>query len=190
MTKLSPSLSFVFSLLLFFLGCQNQDNQERQQSNDKLKARSEPAREFNTSDKSTESNNNVHIAFERLANSTQEQIWQSAQPISPTTLLKNPYSFIGKLFKVTGSAYHVTDLPPIENLSGRWGQVLMSAGTPDSPSGKITVEFIYRDDIEETHEHDEITCAGYFVGTGKNVSESDEEVEVIVIVGNVIRKGD
>lgn len=165
MTKLSPSLYFAFSLLLIFWGCQNQDNQERQQSNNKPKTRSEPAREFNTSDKSTETNDNVHIAFDRVTNSTPEQIWQSAQPVSPTTLVKNPYSFIGKLYKLTGSVYNVTEFPPITNLTGRWGEVLISVRNPNSPLGTTSVSFMYNGDIEEIKENTDITCAGYFIGT-------------------------
>jgi len=155
--------------------------------------RMESTCEFNTSDKSIYNNGNVPIAVYKIANLTPEQVWQNAQSVSPTTLLKNPYSCIGKLYKLTGSVYTAGVYGPIPRTSGQWGGALMMVENPDSPSDTATVNFIYNAEVEGIEGiagKIRMTCAGYFAGTGVIVSEAEQVVEVVVIVGNVIRSSD
>lgn len=144
--------------------------------------------EFNTSDKSVESNNNFGAAALKVSETQGDELWANAEKVQVDRLTKSPYSAIGKVFKVTGEIYKVEELPANNGRQGHWSEILMMTRNSNAPAGASTISYIYNGDISNINANQVVTCAGYFVGTYKSQNMMGGEVEGLVLVGNKVVK--
>lgn len=143
--------------------------------------------EFNTSDKSIETNNNIPVAFNKYI--------QNANSYGPTAnfmiaseITKSPYSNLGKMVMVKGRIYKVEELPPDPSLPGNMHEILMLTDNPNSPLGVTTIDCMCIGDIHGAGPKKVATCGGYFVGTFNSPNSVGGTVEALVIVGNIVHK--
>lgn len=145
--------------------------------------------EFNKSDKSIMSNNNLAVAVSKLAKETPDGMLSLADPINISTITKSPYSLIGRICKITGRVYKIEELPPEAGRQGKWGEILLLVENPNSPLGATTIDYIYNGDISKINSGQVISCVGYFVGTYESENAMGGTVEAVSLVGNkILRK--
>ena len=143
--------------------------------------------DFNTSDKAISSIGNMAVAAERIKEETPGNLFGKSELVAASKLTKNPYSSLGKVFRMTGKVYKVEELPPSLGLKGAWGEILMLVGNPNSPLGATTVDFIFKGDISQINSGQRITCSGYFIGTFDSPNAMGGTVEAVVLVGNSVK---
>ena len=86
--------------------------------------------DFNTSDKSIATNNNMEVAVARLVNEEAGSLFNTSDQVKIANLTKSPYSSMGKVYRITGKVYKVEELPPTPVLTGNWGEILMLVPSP------------------------------------------------------------
>jgi len=168
---------------LCFLGCNNKQSDTPSAQQAQPAATAIPT-EFNTTDKSIASNDNVIVAAGKLKDDSPDSLWAKSEKISVNKLTKSPYSSLGKPCKITGRIYKLEEMPPSPGMQGSWSEILMLVGNANSPLGATTVSFIYKGDISEVNSNQTITCAGYFIGTYESQNSMGGMVEGVVLVGN------
>lgn len=170
---------FFVVCLAFITACNNSSQQEE------TKIKIQP--EFNTSDKSIETNNNIPVAFNKyMQNTGGNDLFLKI--MSADEITKSPYSSLGKMVVVKGQVYKVEELPPDPNLPGKMHEILLLAKNSNSPLGITTVDCMCIGDIKGASPKQIASCGGYFVGTFNSPNAVGGTVEALVIVGNVVHK--
>lgn len=138
--------------------------------------------EFNTSDKSIETNGNMALAVEMLNGNT-NQSWDAIKKTSVESISKSPYSAMGKICSVSGRIYKTEELPPSFGLKGSWSEILMLADNPNSPLGVSTIDCICSGSVDKIRSGRAGTCSGYFIGTFESPNAMGGTVEAYVFIG-------
>ena len=134
---------------------------------------------FNLQEKNVALNNNFVVAFSKILGSP--SVWDASSTITVDTLTRSPYSWLGKLCKITGEVYQ------IEEQHGQWSEILLWAHNKNNPLGVTTVSFTYNGPTNNIRPNEIYTFAGYFIGTYDSQNAMGGKVEGMVIVGNDIR---
>ncbi len=141
---------------------------------------------FNTTDKSMESNGNLAVALRLIQKSTPATILQGAQHRTTAELTRNPYAFLGRICKISGTVYKVEAVPPDPHIRGQWCEILLLSENQNSALGATTIDFFYNGDPMCVPLNSKITCAGYFVATYESQNAFGGTVEALLVVGNAI----
>ena len=152
-----------------------------------VSAAPEIPKNFNTSDKSIITNDNIIVAAYKVQDSAGD-LWADAEVVTASQLTKSPYSSIGKKCKITGKIFKVEELPPSLGLKGRWGELLLLVKNPNSPLGATTIDYIYEGDISKINSGQIVTCTGFFLGTNESENSMGGVVESIVFLGNRVTR--
>jgi len=169
----------LFFCLILLTACSNANQQP-----DAVK---QTQTEFNTSDKSIETNNNINVAFSKYLQGASNS-GPYLQVMSAADITKSPYSNLGKMVMVKGQIYKVEELPPDPTLPGKMYEILLLTKNPNSPLGATTINCMCIGDIKGASPKQTASCGGYFVGTFNSPNSVGGIVEALVIVGNVVRK--
>ncbi|MGD0820349.1 MAG: hypothetical protein ABSA71_06370 [Desulfomonilia bacterium] len=171
-------------LFLLFWGC-DQSSRKIIDDNNSI---SEPTQKtFNIKDKMTLSNGNLVVAAMKLTSQKPDTVWQHAEDITAAILTKNPYSSLGKLFKISGKIYRVEELPPDFGLSGHWSEISMLTPNRNAPLDATNISFIFNGDVTNINAGHTITCAGYYAGNYESQNAMGGTLEALVIVGNTCK---
>jgi len=153
------------------------NNQVIQESNTNL------VLSFNLQEKNAALNNNFKVAVSKIVGSP--SVWNTASTITADTLTRSPYSWLGKLCKITGEVYRIEELPHTQY--GQWSEILLLASNKNTHLGVTTISCHYNGQTNNIRSNEIYTCAGYFVGTYEGQNAMGGTLEGLVIVGNDIR---
>ena len=139
---------------------------------------------FSLSNKSIESNGNFYAAIHLIEVANPDAIWQDAQDISISKVTKNPYSFLAKLCRVSGTVLTIKAIAPNNEYRGEWYEITMLKDDPSSIVGATTVSYTHLGNADNVNPGTNITCAGFFVGTMSGVNYVGE---ALVFLGNALK---
>jgi hypothetical protein len=142
---------------------------------------------FDTSNKSCLINGNMPKAIEKISRTSSDETWQSATDASALNITKDHYSYIGKVFSITGTVYKIERLPQTPARKGNWSEILMSAQNRNSPAGVTTIDVLFNGDISNINPKSRIKVAGYYIGTVESMNLLGGSVECLVFVANALQ---
>lgn len=179
---------FMIGMLIMVIvlsGCDNKPSASTAQQNLVPEQPTVP-NEFNTSDKSIESNGNILVAFSKYKQMV--DTGPIAEFMHASEITKSPYSNLGKMVMVKGRVYKVEELPPDPRLPGRMHEILILTNNSNSALGATTIDCLCIGDVSKVNSDQIATCGGYFVGTYDSPNAMGGTVEALTIVGNIVKK--
>jgi hypothetical protein len=183
-----PTVIFLGVMATFPLYC----NQSESKSNGKTDSDGlkKQTFQFNVNDKNALSNGNIQTAVAMYD-------WISANSKTPDSAIypdsitrlpiitKQPYSAIGKLFRVRGKIYKIEQMQPGTTGSAMvWTDILLSAPDKNNALGSSSIEFLYNGNVSDIDNKDIIDLFGYFCGTFESANAMGGTVQCLSFVGN------
>ncbi len=123
---------------------------------------------WNTSDVNIETNGNIAVAAQLLANTQPDELKQNITEPDPALVMKAPWEYYGKPIKVTGYVSIVQDYPPnsdIANAINNGNTVGEIVFIPDNAANSITIlDYLHLGSTGDIKVGDHVAVYGYAVG--------------------------